>query len=80
MKKMTALLASLLLALSLVSCNSNHRDADDDGKCDDANCGIDYEDGCDNHRDADDNEKCDICDKEYKDGCDRHVDKNDDGK
>ena len=56
----------------------DHRDANDDGKCD--KCEDAYTDGCDVHRDADDDYKCDKCGTAYTDGCDIHRDADDNGK
>ena len=59
--------------ISQIACQ--HRDADDNSKCD--KCGEDYTDGKDvedeptpdpcRHRDADDNSKCDKCGEDYTD-------------
>ena len=47
-----------------------HRDADDNGKCDE--CNIDFSDGAEppacEHRDEDDNSKCDYCNEPFEDG------------
>ena len=68
---------ALSLAVLFVSCGgegeggsgvcTEHRDANDDGKCD--TCEVDYRDGdeCD-HKDANDDLKCDACGKDYDDG------------
>ncbi|MBO5354586.1 MAG: leucine-rich repeat domain-containing protein [Clostridia bacterium] len=91
MKKRVFVLLSvflcLLCLLALVACDESdtpssealtvcqHRDADDDGKCD--KCSESYTDGVDvsaspvcQHRDADDNSLCDKCEENYSDGID----------
>ena len=95
MKRLLGLTLTILLAFSLAftlaSCVEyepdpcQHRDADDDGKCD--KCDEDYTDGKDiedepdpcQHRDANDDGKCDKCGEEYSDNHEVHVDKDDNG-
>jgi len=72
MKKRYLLLA-LMLTLCLavfVSCSCDHRDANDDDKCD--KCNESYTDGVDicNHRDANDDSKCEYCGEAFADGSD----------
>ena len=78
------LVAALVFAASCGSCE--HRDANDDNKCD--YCSERFMDGkepCTEHRDADDNDKCDKCGASFTDGKDvadpcEHVDADDNGK
>ena len=75
-RKIFVLLCSVLLLtaalFALTACGCDHRDADDDGKCD--YCGDKYRDGKDNkgsdceHRDANDDARCDKCGESFSDG------------
>lgn len=66
----------LVLSLCLLtSCGCDHRDADDNGRCDE--CGERFRDGKDvsdpascKHRDANDDGKCDKCGENFEDGDD----------
>ena len=86
MKKRVSMLLALVFAFACVfafaSCGGDceaHRDADDDGKCDE--CAETFADGCDaTHRDADDDGKCDIGGEDFTDDCDFHADADDNGK
>ena len=97
MKKLLLALLIAFSVVALASCDINdvlsnigignsvcqHRDADDNGKCD--NCSEDYTDGVDKvvcqHRDNDDDYSCDNCGVIFSDGykC-QHRDANDNGK
>ena len=75
MKKICSLLICLSLILLLSSCDvitgilCDHRDADDDGRCD--TCGSDYSDGDEKqpcqHKDANDDCFCDTCHEPFSD-------------
>ncbi len=94
MKKLFSALLLLLLTVTFTACNAQggtvcqHRDANDDGKCD--TCSEAYTDGKDiitpcQHRDINDDNKCDKCNEAYTDGTDvvtpcQHRDADDNGK
>ena len=81
-KKLIVCMLCFILVLGVCSCSlfssCEHRDADDDGKCD--LCAEEYTDGCEGHADVDDDEKCDSCGIAYADGCNGHRDADDDYK